>query len=366
MYMLLSAVVIGLLPVGCVDDALHDAKEEAANATIRLSQPQASYNHEGGTFDCSVTSTREWSAYSDAAWLAVDYTPGTDKTGFVTVRVSPNTEYDAREGSIVIKSGTARGSILVSQAGKPVPAITCPLEGYTLVWNDEFAVDGSLDADSWTYQVAGPGWVNSEKQAYVTEVTPGGAKVAEVKDGTLRITCLKESGSIYSARVYAHRNTGWQYGYFEASICLPSGKGSWPAFWMMPVNFQNWPADGEIDIMEEVGYNPNVVVSTIHCNKYNNGGTSIESASRKLADAEGAFHKYAMEWTAEYMTFFVDDEPLLTYRNDGSGKDAWPFDAPFYPILNLAFGGSWGGAQGVDESCLPLTMEVDYVRVFQK
>ena len=135
---------------------------------------------------------------------------------------------------------------------------------------------------------------------------------------------------------------------------------------MMPVNFKSWPGDGEIDIMEEVGYDANVVVSTIHCNKYNNGGTAIESARKSVPTAQSNFHKYAVEWTNDYMTFYVDGEKILTYNNDGSGKDAWPFDAAFYPILNLAWGGAWGGQQGLDESCLPATMEVDYVRVFQK
>lgn len=166
---------------------------------------------------------------------------------------------------------------------------------------------------------------------------------------------------------FIHReSTGWKYGYIEASIKLPKGKGTWPAFWMMPVNFQQWPGDGEIDIMESVGYDPDVVVSTIHCTKYNNTGTTIESARRKISNSQTEFHTYGMEWTAEYMTFYVDGEKLLTYRNDGNGKEAWPFDAAFYPILNLAWGGTWGGGQGLDPSCLPATMEVDYVRVFQK
>ena len=151
---------------------------------------------------------------------------------------------------------------------------------------------------------------------------------------------------------------------------LPEGKGTWPAFWMMPVDndftANPWPHCGEIDIMESVGYDPNVVVSTIHCTKYNNTGTAIESARKKVPTAQDEFHVYAMEWTADKMTFLVDGEPLLTYANDGTGEDAWPFDKPFYVILNLAWGGAWGGQQGVDESCLPAVMKVDYVRVFQK
>ena len=241
-------------------------------------------------------------------------------------------------------------------------------KGYELVWHDEFndpeSPDGRPvlpDAKSWWYEEGKHGWGNNELQNYVK-----GKDVAEVSDGTLKIHLHKDGSDIRSARIYAKRSQGWKYGYIEASIRLPEGKGTWPAFWMMPVNFKTWPGDGEIDIMESVGYDPGVVVSTIHCNKYNNGGTPTESARTSVSDAYTAFHRYAVEWTSDRMVFYVDGKRLLTYNNDGTGKDAWPFDSPFYVILNLAWGGTWGGLQGVDESCLPATMEVDYVRVFQK
>ena len=182
----------------------------------------------------------------------------------------------------------------------------------------------------------------------------------------LSVTARKIGGKIYSGRLYALPAKGWKYGYMEAKMRLPKGKGTWPAFWMMPVDFKSWPADGEIDIMEHVGFNENVVHSTIHCNKYNNTGTPIESARRMVPGATTGFHIYAMEWTADRMTFLVDGETLLTYRNDGTGRDAWPFDKAFYIIFNLAWGGDWGGQQGVDETALPATMAVDYVRVYQK
>ena len=171
---------------------------------------------------------------------------------------------------------------------------------------------------------------------------------------------------MYSGRVYAKRNTGWKYGYIEASIKLPKGKGTWPAFWMMPVNFHSWPADGEIDIMEEVGYHPNYVSSSLHANAHvHSNGTQV--THEMFCDgAEGEFHTYAIEWTAENITTYVDGKVQLSYNNRGLGRDDWPYDDPFYVIFNLAWGGDWGGAQGVDESALPVTMEVDYVRVFQK
>ena len=130
-------------------------------------------------------------------------------------------------------------------------------DGYSLVWNDEFDTGNELNSEYWTHEVKNAGWVNHELQNYVNHITPGGSYVTELRDGKLRITCLKEDGKIYSARVYAKLREGWTYGYIEASIKLPKGKGTWPAFWMMPVNFTAWPDDGEIDIMEEVGYHPN-------------------------------------------------------------------------------------------------------------
>jgi len=203
-------------------------------------------------------------------------------------------------------------------------------------------------------------------QNYVNHKTPEGKLVTEVRNGNLRITALKENGKVYSGRVYAKRNTGWKYGYIEARIKLPKGKGTWPAFWMMPVNFRSWPADGEIDIMEEVGYHPNYVSSSLHANAHvHSNGTQV-THEMYCEGAEGEFHTYAMEWTAQNITTYVDGKVQLSYNNRGLGRDDWPYDDPFYVILNLAWGGDWGGAQGVDESALPVTMEVDYVRVFQK
>lgn len=325
---------------------------------ISISQKSLSADNNGGTLYVDVSSDHEFSAYSDDSWIAVSPTNAVGKSAKLAITVEPNTG-DERTGKVVVWSGGSRDSISIVQTAGKQDDIKCPLSGYELVWNDEF--NGSKVGSDWTWEVKPAGWVNNELQNYVQE-----DQVANVSDGTLKINLLNDGGTIKSARLYARPKTGWKYGYIEARIRLPKGKGTWPAFWMMPVNFNSWPADGEIDIMEEVGYNPNVVVSTIHCNKYNNGGTATESASRTVATAQTDFHTYAVEWTADYMTFYADGEKLLTYNNDGSGKDAWPFDAAFYPILNLAWGGAWGGQQGLDESCLPATMEVDYVRVFQK
>jgi beta-glucanase (GH16 family) len=262
-------------------------------------------------------------------------------------------------------SGSARKEIAVTQAAAAKASYYAP-EGYNLVWHDEFDSGTELNPNDWTHEVKNSGWVNHELQNYVNHLTPGGSTVTEVKNGKLRITCLKEDGNIYSGRVYAKVTEGWTYGYIEASIKLPKGKGTWPAFWMMPVNFKSWPADGEIDIMEEVGGHANYVSSSLHANAHvHSNGTQV-THEMYLEGAEDGFHTYAIKWTHENITTYVDGQVQLSYDNKGLGRDDWPYDDPFYVIFNLAWGGSWGGTYGIDESALPCTMEIDYIRVFQK
>ena len=234
---------------------------------------------------------------------------------------------------------------------------------YKLVWSDEF--DGSaLDETVWSYNTGGSGWGNNEKQYYTSR-----PENIRVKNGMLEIEALKEkyeNNEYTSARIMSKGKKTFTYGKMEARIKFPGGKGTWPAFWMMPVNFRSWPADGEIDIMEEVGYHPDYVSSSLHANAHvHSNGTQV-THEMYCPGAEGEFHKYAIEWTHDKITTFVDGKVQLTYNNRGLGRDDWPYDDPFYVILNLAWGGAWGGLQGVDESALPVTMEVDYVRVFQK
>ena len=355
-----------------------DDDPQPATVSITASPESVSAPAAGGSYTISVTTTgKEWGAYADADFITLQTQNTTSQTGSVTVVVPANPYTEARSGSVTLMSGVARKTITVSQAAAEKPAYDAP-EGYALVWQDEFTgtadplanyvagMSYELNANDWTHEVQNAGWVNNELQNYVNHKTPGGSLVTEVKNGTLRITCLKENGKIYSGRVYAKAKSGWTYGYIEASIKLPKGKGTWPAFWMMPVNFKSWPADGEIDIMEEVGYHPDYVSSSLHANAHVHSNNTQVTHEMKCEGAEGEFHKYAILWTAKNITTYVDGKVQLSYDNRGLGRDDWPYDDPFYVILNLAWGGSWGGAQGVDESALPCTMEIDYLRVFQK
>lgn len=351
---------------GCQGDKYTMYDQEAPNATITVSQQAISAPAEGGSYTINVgTTAQEWGAYADAEFITVTAENTASPAGTITVTIPANPDTYARSGAVTIMSGTARTAITVTQAAAEKPAYNAP-EGYSLVWQDEFDKGSELNADNWTHEVQPSGWVNSELQNYVNHTTPGGAKVTEIKDGRLQIHCLKEDGKIYSGRVYAKVKEGWTYGYIEASIKLPKGKGTWPAFWMMPVNFKSWPADGEIDIMEEVGGNPNYVSSSLHANAHVHSNNTQVTHEMYLDGAEDDFHTYAILWTHDNITTYVDGQVQLSYDNRGLGRDDWPYDDPFYVILNLAWGGSWGGTYGIDESALPCTMEIDYVRVFQK
>lgn len=246
------------------------------------------------------------------------------------------------------------------------PEINTPA-GYELVWSDEFNTSGesSPETSKWWYETGDGGWGNHELQDYVSSGSYNGTRIALVSDGTLKITAQEIDGKVRSVRM--NTTESWTYGYFEARLKLPVGKGTWPAFWMMPKNYRTWPGDGEIDIMEHVGYHPNYVSSSIHCNSYNHVKGTQKTNEIYLSGANAEFHTYALEWTKDYMNFIFDGKVHFTFRNDGTGNyDTWPFDNPFYLKLNLAWGGDWGGAQGIDESCLPVTYEIDYVRVFKK
>ena len=359
---LLLSLAAALL-LGCGGDGKDEPQPEVS---ITVSQDNISVPASGGTYSVNVSITgKEWGAYADKDFITLDAQNTTSTSGTLKVIVAANPTTDARTATVTIMCGAARKSIAVSQEAAEQAAYYAP-DGYSLVWHDEFDSGSELNPNDWVHEVQNSGWVNHELQNYVNHMTPGGSAVTEVNNGHLRITALKENGKVYSGRVYAKRNTGWKYGYIEASIKLPKGKGTWPAFWMMPVNFRSWPDDGEIDIMEEVGYHPDYVSSSLHAKSHvHSNGTQV-THEMYCKGAEGEFHTYAIEWTAENITTYVDGKVQLSYNNRGLGRDDWPYDDPFYVIFNLAWGGDWGGAQGVDESALPVTMEVDYVRVFQK
>jgi beta-glucanase (GH16 family) len=239
-----------------------------------------------------------------------------------------------------------------------------PTVGWKLVWQDEF--DGAaIDEAKWTYEVQPPGWVNEELQSY----TDHRRENARIEDGRLVIEGRRDGfgGHAYSsARLKTAGKASWLYGRFEARLKLPTGHGPWPAFWLMPDDCsEGWPACGEIDAMEQVGFEPDRIHASTHSGKYNWKNGTQATATTLVTGATAGFHVYALEWRPGRIDAYVDGRRYFTALDDGGGHDAWPFTRPFYIILNLAIGGGWGGAQGVDESIWPQRYEVDYVRVYQ-
>lgn len=237
---------------------------------------------------------------------------------------------------------------------------------WQLVWSDEFDYTGLPNPEKWGYDVGGSGWGNGELQHY----TEKRLKNARVENGVLTIEALKEDfeGMKYtSARLVSKNKGDWLYGKIEVRAKLPAGRGTWPAIWMLPTDWKygGWPASGEIDIMEHVGYDQGVVHGTVHTKAYHHSINTQKGASIRINDATSAFHVYTVEWTQNYVKAFVDGKEYFTFNNEGSGFAAWPFDQRFHLLLNIAVGGSWGGSKGIDDTIFPQKMDIDYVRVYQ-
>ncbi len=230
-----------------------------------------------------------------------------------------------------------------------------------LVWSDEFDVDGPPDATKWTYDIGAGGWGNGESQ-YYTNSTDN----AVVQGGMLRITAIAEDfgGSNYtSARLKTEDLFEFTYGRIEVRARLPVSGGTWPAIWMLGEDYASniWPACGEIDIMEHVGNNVGHVLGTTHSP---NGfaGTAI-GGDIDVPDATTEFHVYGVEWRPDEVIFYLDGEPYFTYAPLTIDENSFPFDSDYFMILNIAMGGTLGGA--IDPGFTQDTMEIDYVRVYQ-
>jgi beta-glucanase (GH16 family) len=237
-----------------------------------------------------------------------------------------------------------------------------------MVWSDEFNYKGLPDQSKWSYE---EGFVrNNEKQYYTRDRLEN----ARVEDGMLVIECRKEHFapkdhppvSYTSASLTTLNHASWQYGRIEVRAKLPQGKGVWPAIWTLGTSFPKaeWPACGEIDIMELVGKDPNHIYGTLHY-KSANGQNVEDQGISELADPSGDFHIYAVEWDAERIEFFIDGRKYHTalLAKAGQGRTN-PFRQPHYLILNFALGGDWGGP--VDDAILPQKLLIDYVRVYQR
>lgn len=237
-----------------------------------------------------------------------------------------------------------------------------------LVWSEEFNYNGLPDPAKWRYDTGS--LYNHELQYYTSQRLEN----AQVKEGNLVITArndsMKKSSNTYpitSARISTQGKADWTYGRFEIRAKIPSSLGTWPAIWMLGsnINTAGWPASGEIDIMEHVGYMPDTLHFNAHTEKYNHVKKTNKGIQVPFKAPYNDYHLYSIEWFKDHIDWYVDEKKVFTFNNEGSGTAAWPFDKPEFIILNLAFGGDWGGQRGVNLQSLPQSLLVDYVRVYQ-
>jgi len=252
-------------------------------------------------------------------------------------------------------------------------ASASPPAGYTLVWSDEFnqSVGSPPSLANWVYVTGNGGFGNNELETYVTD-TAHAQIIADPQatDGrALQIQATWDSVHGYqSARIDTSGKFSAQYGFIEARIQLPSGQGIWPAFWMLGTNIGTvgWPACGEVDIMENIGNQSWLgrIQSTIH--SPNHSGAGGLGAAYNLPAGQffkDGYHLFQCLWSANSISFFVDGNLFETRTPADTGSSPWPFNAPFFLILDLAVGGSFPGNPD-STTVFPQNYLIDYIRVY--
>ncbi len=282
----------------------------------------------------------------------------------------------ARKGAVISFLSVTGLFLVLASCGRGIEPSPPPpgRQPWKLVWGDEFnGPNGSApDPTHWTYSIGGQGWGNNELETYTNRT-----QNASLQNGILVIQALNETftgpdgikRNYTSARLKTQGIFRQTYGRFEARIKIPYGKGLWPAFWMLGDNIGHvrWPNCGEIDIFENIGREPSTVHGTIHGPGYS-GGSGISASyilpgSQRFADD---FHIFAVEWEPNVIRFYADGTLYKTTTPaDLPSGTTWVFDHPFSLILNVAVGGNWPGSPD-SSTVFPQTMQVDYVRVYQR
>jgi len=231
-------------------------------------------------------------------------------------------------------------------------------------WSDEFEKEGLPDSSKWTYE---HGMVRNEEIQFYTRKRKENARIEK---GHLIITARKEpweNEQYTSASLTTQDRFAMLHGKIEFKAKVPRGRGTWPALWMVGVDMEKkgWPACGEIDVMEYVGWQPGLFHFTVHTTSFNHEIKTQKGTRKNVGEADGDFHLFGLLWSPEKLEWFYDGEKVFEFKNTGKGRDDWPFDQPHYLIVNLAMGGSWGGAKGVDDAVFPAEFLVNYVRVWK-
>ena len=278
---------------------------------------------------------------------------------------SSSLQNDKPSSSSSTLSVSSSSTLSVSSSSTPIEDLS---SGSQYFWNDEFDGD-EIDNSKWTYDIGtgSSGWGNNEWEYYTDR-----KENAYIKDGILHIRAQKEDykGSKYtSARMLTKGKFAFKYGTVEARIALPTGKGIWPAFWMLGENFDTvgWPACGEIDIIEAVN-SENIVYGTNHWANgteyatYGNNTGNYRDQKHEIDITQ--FHTYKFTWDEKYIRMFVDDFMYHEILIENSTGDTEEFHKPFFFILNVAVAGNWPGFE-VDDTQFPNEMLVDYIRVYK-
>lgn len=250
-----------------------------------------------------------------------------------------------------------------TEADKKPVKIPFDPKKWKLEWADEFNAGKAPNEKFWSYEV---GYLRNDELQYYTKARQENCRIEK---GRLVIEARKdnfEGHKITAASIHTSKKRPFLYGRIEVRAQLPTGKGTWPAIWLLGENIGQvgWPDCGEIDIMENVGFDPTKVHANIHTGAYNWVKNTAKGNSIDGGKPWEGFHAYAVEWYPDRLEFFYDDTRYMVFRKERADDSVWPFDKPHYLILNFAFGGGWGGSQGVDESLLPLKYAIDYVRYY--
>lgn len=230
-----------------------------------------------------------------------------------------------------------------------------------LVWEENF--NGvELDSTAWNFELGNGcpnlcGWGNNEAQIYTT-------KNHKLINGLLYIDAKKINNIYTSTRITTKAKKEFRYGKIEVKAKLPKGSGLWPAFWMLGSNISEvgWPKCGEIDILEYVGKNQSIVFTSLHTQ--DSFGNTINTKQTSIEKIEQGFHIYGIDWTAEKIDFFIDKILVYSFKPETKTADSYPFNQPFYFLLNLAIGGNFGGPV-INDAVLPQTFIIDYIKVYQ-
>jgi hypothetical protein len=304
----------------------------------------------------------------------LEFSPGNTHKSVSFDIVGDNHKEITEEFTIIFEfSGTQYIAPIQIMDDDPIEPILIAEDGYytpgeypsmKLAWGDEF--DGAaLNSASWTHEIGNGcsvgicGWGNNELQVY-TDKTEN----LIVDNGKLVITARQEAGGGYtSARIKTENKRELKFGRIDVRAKLPKGQGLWPAIWMLGENIDivGWPSCGEIDIMELRGGSPATVDGTVHYNsdgyKYNSSSTTLSSG-----DFSEKFHVFSIVWDFNTITWYVDNKEFKKFNN--SNIASWPFNKPFFFIMNVAVGGNYGGPPN-GTTVFPQQMTVDYIRVFQ-